>query len=67
MRKEKNMTKYPVKKRFELNGVEFYIDSNCGTGRGGNYSVYCITDHKNIVTRARIETCIKRIEERANK
>lgn len=61
------MAKYPVKKRFELNGIEFYIDSNCGIGRGGNYSVYCITDHKNIVTRARIDTCIKRIEERANR
>ena len=61
------MTKYPIKKRFELNGVEFYIDSNCGIGRSGNYSVYCITDHKNLVTRAKIDTCIKRIEERANK
>ena len=59
-------TKYPIRKRFELNGVEFYIDSNCGMGRNGNYSVYCINDHKNIVTRAKFDTCIRRIEERSN-
>lgn len=59
-----NMTKYPIQKRFAVNGVEFYIDSNCGYGRG-NYSVYCVTDHKNLVTRAKLDNCFKRIEERA--
>jgi hypothetical protein len=63
---EMNKAKYPIRKRFELNGVEFYIDSNCGMGRSGNYSVYCINDHKNLVTRARFDTCIRRIEERSN-
>jgi hypothetical protein len=58
--------KYPIKKRFKVNGIEFYIDTNCGMGKGGNYSVYCITDQKNLVTRARIENCFKKIDERIN-
>lgn len=57
---------YPIKKRFEVNGIEFYIDSNCGMGKGGNYSLYCITDQKNLCTRAKLETVEKRINERTN-
>lgn len=59
--------KYPIRKRFELNGIEFYIEPNCGMGRSGNYSVYCITDQKSMCSRAKFETCVRRIEERANR
>lgn len=60
---------YPIKERFVVNGIEFYIDSVCGVGRSGNYSLYCITDHKNlctICTRGKLNTIIRKIEERAN-
>ena len=58
--------KYPIRKRFEVKGIEFFIEPNCGMGRSGNFSVYCITDQKNLVTRARFDTCIRRIGERSN-
>lgn len=55
----------PIGKRFEVYGVEFYIDTVMG--RGTNYTCYCITDHKNLCSRAKLETIAKRIEERTNK
>ena len=58
-------TQYPIGKRFEVNGVEFIIQTTFG--RGQNFSVYCVTDQKNLVSRGKIDTCIKRIEERASK
>lgn len=57
---------YPIKDRFVVSGIEFYIDSVCGMGRSGNYSLYCITDHKNLCTRGKLNTIIRKIEERAN-
>lgn len=57
----KNTTAYPVNKPFEVDGVKFIIDSN---SNGRHYSVWCITDKKNLVTRARLETCASRINER---
>lgn len=52
----------PIGKRFAVNGVEFYIETVMG--RGMNYACYCITDHKNLCTRAKLETIVRRIDER---
>lgn len=55
---------YPIGEIININGVEFVIDETTIDGR---FSVWCKTDKRTLVGRAGIQTCIKRMKQRAYK